>query len=49
MSEISDMEFPVFAKGVHPVPGKKVVYSELGVSITCGGQESLRGMSLLLI
>jgi regulator of RNase E activity RraA len=35
--EISDMKFPVFAKGVHPVPGKKEVYSELGTSITCGG------------
>ncbi|MEZ8699241.1 RraA family protein [Vibrio lentus] len=37
LSEISDMKFPVFAKGVHPVPGKKKVYSELGASITCGG------------
>ncbi|MFA0016619.1 RraA family protein, partial [Vibrio lentus] len=37
LSEISDMKFPVFAKGVHPVPGKKEVYSELGVPITCGG------------
>ncbi|MGF1751886.1 RraA family protein [Vibrio cionasavignyae] len=37
LGEISDMKFPVFAKGVHPVPGKKNVYCELGVSITCGG------------
>ncbi|MEZ8880849.1 RraA family protein [Vibrio lentus] len=37
LSEISDMEFPVFAKGVHPVPGEKKVYSELGASIACGG------------
>ncbi|WP_282178340.1 RraA family protein [Vibrio nereis] len=37
LGEISDMEFPVFAKGIHPVPGKKDVYCELGVSITCGG------------
>ncbi|EEX92134.1 putative dimethylmenaquinone methyltransferase [Vibrio orientalis CIP 102891 = ATCC 33934] len=37
LGEISDMKFPVFAKGVHPVPGKKDVYCELGVSITCGG------------
>lgn len=37
LSEISNMKFPVFAKGVHPVPGKKEVYSELGVPITCGG------------
>ena len=37
LGEISDMESPVFAKGVHPVPGKKDVYCELGVSITCGG------------
>ncbi|WP_061039056.1 RraA family protein [Vibrio coralliirubri] len=37
LGEISDMKFPVFAKGVHPVPGKKEVYSELGAPITCGG------------
>ncbi|CAK2394955.1 hypothetical protein VCRA2113O415_100127 [Vibrio crassostreae] len=37
LTEISDMKFPVFAKGVHPVPGKKEVYSELGAPITCGG------------
>ena len=37
LAEITDMKFPVFAKGVHPVPGKKEVYSELGTEIRCGG------------
>ncbi len=37
LGEISDMKFPVFAKGVHPVPGKKEIYSELCASIYCGG------------
>ena len=36
LCEITDMKFPVFAKGIHPVPGKKEVYSELGTSIICG-------------
>ncbi len=43
LSEISDMKFPVFAKGVHPVPGKKEVYSELGAPITCGGAKVSTG------
>ncbi|CAH6799321.1 Diguanylate cyclase [Vibrio chagasii] len=37
LAEITDMKFPVFAKGVHPVPGKKEIYSELGTEIRCGG------------
>ena len=37
ISEISQMRFPVFARGVYPVPGKKEVYCQLGISITCGG------------
>ncbi|CAK3990439.1 hypothetical protein VCRA217O17_90195 [Vibrio crassostreae] len=43
LTEISDMKFPVFAKGVHPVPGKKEVYSELGAPITCGGAKVYTG------
>ncbi|PTP00625.1 diguanylate cyclase [Vibrio splendidus] len=43
LSEISDMKFPVFAKGVHPVPGKKDVYSELGAPISCGGAKVSTG------
>jgi len=35
--EIIEMEFPVYAKGVFPVPGKKQQYFELGAPITCGG------------
>ncbi|QUJ70475.1 RraA family protein (plasmid) [Photobacterium sp. GJ3] len=37
LSDIENMQFPVFAKGLYPVPGKKDVYSELGAPITCGG------------
>ncbi|UPR50698.1 RraA family protein [Vibrio cyclitrophicus] len=43
LCEISDMKFPVFAKGVHPVPGKKEIYSELGTPITCGGAKVSTG------
>ncbi|MCY9862281.1 RraA family protein [Vibrio coralliirubri] len=43
LGEISDMKFPVFAKGVHPVPGKKEVYSKLGAPITCGGAKVSTG------
>ncbi|MFA0677951.1 RraA family protein, partial [Vibrio sp. 10N.222.51.A6] len=43
LTEISDMKFPVFAKGVHPVPGKKEIYSELGAPITCGGAKVSTG------
>ena len=37
LAEIIAMEFPVYAKGVFPVPGKKAFYSELAQSIQCGG------------
>ncbi|WP_139683976.1 RraA family protein [Vibrio tasmaniensis] len=43
LSEISEMKFPVFAKGVHPVPGKKEIYSELGAPISCGGAKVSTG------
>lgn len=35
--EIEEMQFPVYAKGVFPVPGKKAQYFELAQPITCGG------------
>jgi regulator of RNase E activity RraA len=35
--EIEEMQFPVYAKGVFPVPGKKEQYSELCKPIICGG------------
>ena len=37
LGEITEMEFPVYAKGVFPVPGRKQQYFELGAPITCGG------------
>ncbi len=37
LHEITQMGFPVYAKGVFPVPGKKEQYSELGMPIMCGG------------
>ncbi len=37
LGEITQMAFPVYAKGVFPVPGNKTVYSELARPIVCGG------------
>ncbi|ABM03700.1 Dimethylmenaquinone methyltransferase [Psychromonas ingrahamii 37] len=37
LGEITAMGFPVYAKGVFPVPGKKQQYFELDKPITCGG------------
>jgi len=37
LAEIEELNFPVFAKGVFPVPGGKKVYAELAQPITCGG------------
>ena len=37
LGEITDIGFPVFAKGIFPVPGKKKSYSELFKPISCGG------------
>ncbi|GHB38949.1 hypothetical protein GCM10007094_30530 [Pseudovibrio japonicus] len=37
IAEIRDMEFPVYARGVVPKPGKKAKLGELGGSVTCGG------------
>lgn len=41
--EIAEMKFPVYAKGVFPVPGKKNFYSDLGQPITCGGTKVCAG------
>lgn len=37
LSEIRDMQFPVFARGIFPVPGAKHVHTPLNQPITCGG------------
>lgn len=37
LGEIEAMKFPVYAKGIFPVPGQKNQYAEPGQSITCGG------------
>ncbi len=37
LAEITQMKFPVYAKGVFPVPGKKEQFFELAAPIVCGG------------
>lgn len=37
LAEIRDLEFPVFARGVIPIPGKKEKLGVLGGSVRCGG------------
>jgi regulator of RNase E activity RraA len=37
LGEITSMQFPVYAKGVFPVPGNKHIFSELAQPIVCGG------------
>ncbi|MBT1451169.1 RraA family protein [Glaciecola sp. XM2] len=37
LAEVREMQFPVFARGVIPKPGKKAHVTELGQSILCGG------------
>lgn len=39
IAEIREIQFPVFARGVVPVPGGKKVVTEVNPSITCGGAE----------
>ncbi len=37
LAEIRELKFPVFARGVSPIPGAKEVLGELGGSVRCGG------------
>ncbi|MCX5247010.1 RraA family protein [Streptomyces sp. NBC_00201] len=37
LAEVRAMEFPVFARGVIPIPGAKSVVRPLGAPVTCGG------------
>lgn len=37
VAEVRDLRFPVFARGVVPIPGKKKGIGTLQTSITCGG------------
>lgn len=37
IAEITEIQFPVFARGVVPVPGGKKVVTDVTPSITCGG------------
>jgi len=37
LAEVREMQFPVFARGVIPKPGKKAKLSELNPPIVCGG------------
>jgi 4-hydroxy-4-methyl-2-oxoglutarate aldolase len=43
LGEISAMGFPVYAKVVFPVPGRKQQYFELDAPITCGGVKVCSG------
>jgi 4-hydroxy-4-methyl-2-oxoglutarate aldolase len=43
LGELTEMGFPVYAKGVFPVPGRKQQYFELGAPITCGGVKVCTG------
>ncbi|WP_419995608.1 RraA family protein [Streptomyces boninensis] len=37
LAEVRDLGFPVFARGVIPIPGKKAAVEPLNVPVTCGG------------
>lgn len=37
LGEIRDMRFPVFARGVLPIPGGKAAVEPLNAQVTCGG------------
>ena len=37
LAEVREMRFPVFARGVIPIPGAKSVVRPLGEPVTCGG------------
>lgn len=43
LDDIMAIPFPVFAKGLFPVPGDKSCYQALGQPITCGGVEINNG------
>jgi regulator of RNase E activity RraA len=43
IGEIKEMQFPVFARGVVPVPGKKKFISPLNQTINCGGARVTAG------
>ncbi len=43
LDDIKAIPFPVFAKGLFPVPGGKSCYQPLGQTITCGGIEITNG------
>jgi regulator of RNase E activity RraA len=37
LAEVRDLRFPVFARGVIPIPGAKAAVEPLGVKVRCGG------------
>ncbi|MCI3272071.1 RraA family protein [Streptomyces cylindrosporus] len=37
LAEVREMRFPVFARGVIPIPGAKAAVAPLGEPVTCGG------------
>ena len=43
LAEVRERRFPVFARGVMPIPGSKEIVSALNVPIRCGGVEVCPG------
>src|ERR1700693_4177315 len=43
LAAVCQRRFPVFARGVMPIPGGKEIVSELNVPIRCGGIEVCSG------
>lgn len=43
ISEVREIGFPVFARGVIPIPGGKDVIGELGTTVRCGGVDVAAG------
>ena len=43
LAEVRERRFPVFARGVIPIPGAKEIISDLNVQIVCGGVDVSSG------
>jgi 4-hydroxy-4-methyl-2-oxoglutarate aldolase len=43
VAEIRERRFPVFARGLSPIPGGKEILTELGATVRCGGIEVTLG------
>ncbi len=45
LAEVRELGFPVFARGVIPIPGAKTLVEPLGVPVRCGGVTCKPGTS----